>query len=263
MHHTILIRYAEIGIKGKNRSMFENKLVDNIRACLKSQGITADIERRFGRILVRASAMPDLSKVFGIASYSAAINAGKTLASLQDAVTPVLPGIKGKTFRVTCSRLDKQFTLSSNEIARGLGAFVQQQTGAKVSLETFDKEIVVEIIHGALYVLTETIAGPGGLPVGIEGTVLALIDSKRAEDAALLLMKRGCTIVALVPEKRTLTVLPKYACGIALRIIEAKDIDVIAEKVGAKAVVVGDTLKELNQYETTLQVLRPLVGGVA
>lgn len=263
MHQTLLVRYAEIGIKGKNRSLFENRLVDNMRACLKSQGMSAEIERRFGRILVRATDTPDLSKVFGIASYSTAINAGKTLESLQDAVRPMLASIKNKSFRVTCHRLDKQFPLSSNDVARKLGAFVQKETGAKVSLEKFDKEIVVEIIHGSLYLLTETVRGPGGLPVGIEGTVLAFIDSKRAEEAALLLMKRGCTVVALLPTKRNLALLQEYACGIPLKIIEAKDIDAIAEKVDAKAVVVGDTLKELRNYDTKLPVLRPLVGGVA
>jgi thiamine biosynthesis protein ThiI len=263
MHQTILVRYAEIGLKGNNRSVFENKLVANMRACLADQGITADMERRFGRILIHTAAKPDLSKVFGIASYSFAINAGKTLESLQETVKHFLKNTG--SFRVTCYRLDKQFPIPSNTIARGLGAFIQKETGAKVDLEQFDREFVVEIVHGALYFIAETVAGPGGLPLGIEGRVLALVDSKRAEDAALLLMKRGCTVVPLLHKNYALKLLPQYSRGFPLNPIslDNHDIDALAKKEDAKALVVGDTLNELHDYKTTLPILRPLVGGIA
>jgi len=262
MHDTILVRYAEIGIKGNNRGMFENKLVENIKACLQSQGIgKTAIERRFGRIMLHTSASPDLSKVFGIASYSTAIATGTSLEALQKAVELHLTGFK--TFRVTCSRLDKTFPLDSRAVAKELGSFIVKKTGAKVSLETFDREFIVEILHGKLYFITNTVAGPGGLPVGIEGNVVAYIDSENAEKAALLLMKRGCAVIALLPHKRALHLLQSYAYGLHLQIIESSDIEGTARKENAKAVIVGDTLHNLHTYDTTLPVMRPLVGGAA
>ena len=262
MGDTVLVRYAEIGTKGNNRSMFENLLVENIQACLKAQGLPhTRIERRYGRIMAHMSTTPDLSKVFGIASYSTAVAAGTTLDELNAEVAKHLTPFK--TFRVTCYRMDKTFPIESREVARQLGSFIVQKTGAKVSLETFDREFVVEILHGKFYFLLDKIDGPGGLPVGVEGTVLAYVDSKRAEEAALLTMKRGCAVVVLLPKKYNPSLLKSYACGLQLKIVEGKDIDAVASKENAKAVVVGDTLKEIHDYETTLPVFRPLVGGIA
>jgi thiamine biosynthesis protein ThiI len=268
MHTTVLVRYAEIGTKGNNRSSFEQKLQDNVVACIKAQGFPApENERRFGRILIHTSASADLSKVFGIASYSFAQDAGTTLETLYEHATPLLSALSpATTFRVTCQRLDKTFPLNSHTVAREFGAFIVAKTGAKVDLHQFDKEFVVEIVHRKLYLVTETHAGPGGLPAGMEGVVVALIDSERAERAALLLMKRGCTVISLLHENKKLRLLPSYACGLKLTthtIKRLEDIDAIAEKSHAQALVVGDTLHDLKQYPVSLPIFRPLVGEIS
>ena len=235
----VLVRYAEIGTKGKNRPFFERVLIQNISKVLADKPM---MERRFGRILISTDQMPDLSKVYGISSYSTAVIAGNTIEELTAKVKPLLSFDSSKSFRVTCSRLDKTFTLTSQEVAAKVGAFVQEQTGAKVKLKNFDKEIVIEIINGKFYVITETFEGPGGLPQGTEGTVLALINSDASKRAANLVARRGCFVIPIESEK---------------------EIDSAAKEHKAKAVVVGDTLQDLRDYKTEVTVLRPLVGGVA
>ncbi|MBW3006004.1 tRNA 4-thiouridine(8) synthase ThiI, partial [Candidatus Woesearchaeota archaeon] len=74
----IIIRFAEIGLKGKNRIFFEKALMRNIQACLDKNNINyKNITRLMGRILVVADDPCDcLACVFGIASFSYAVNAG-------------------------------------------------------------------------------------------------------------------------------------------------------------------------------------------
>jgi len=235
MSNVVLVRYDEIGVKGKNRPMFERQLVRNIEAVMESP----EIDRKFGRIIIHTDKTPDLSKVYGISSYSTAILAGKTIEELQKVLKPRISFDSSKSFRVTCNRLDKEFPINSNEIAKIVGGFVQEQTKSKVDLKNFDEEIVIEVIDGQIYLVTETFEGPGGLPQGTEGVVLVLMDTEKSERAAELVARRGCDIV---------------------KIDSLQNIDEVAVKNKAKALVVADTLQNLKDYDTKLQVLRPLVG---
>jgi len=235
MHGVVLVRYDEIGVKGKNRPMFERQLVRNIEAVLGQ----AKIDRKYGRILIYTEKKADLSKVYGISSYSAAVPAGKTIEELQSILKPLIKFDDSKKFRVTCNRLDKEFPITSHEIAKTIGSFVQGITKAKVDLKNFDEEVVIEVIDGQLYLITKTFEGPGGLPQGTEGTVLVLMDSEKSEKAAESVARRGCNIV---------------------KVSSLENVEEIAAKIKAKALVVADTLQNLRNYSTNLQVLRPLVG---
>lgn len=73
-----LVHYHEIGLKGKNRSTFENQLVTNLHRALRSFDV-ADIKRISGHILVTAAdgmATDDMahaiSRVPGVARVSVA-----------------------------------------------------------------------------------------------------------------------------------------------------------------------------------------------
>lgn len=218
MDRVVLCRYGEIGLKGGNRAVFERKLAANIRACLEAHGISVGrIERPYGRIVVHTEGPADcLRAVFGITSFSPAVIANDLDEAKRLAPTVFAPA-QGKTFRVTCQRLDKQYPLVSRDVAKALGLAVTEATGAEAALTGYDREFEVEVIQGKLYLCATRITGPGGLPLGIEGTVAARIRSERDVLAALLIMRRGCDVAPLVEGDADVDLLERYACGRPLR----------------------------------------------
>ena len=262
----IIIRFAEIGLKGKNRSFFENALIRNIKACLDAHKIKyTNIEKPMGRILITTNdPCVCLSNVFGIASFSKAVNAGIDMESAKKEVLPLIKDISpDKSFRVTCQRLDKRFPLTSRDFDVELGAFVQEHTKAKVKMKGFDFNIRAEITNNLIYLFTEKIPGLGGLPVSVEGSILVLLEDDASLLAGLLMMKRGCRVIPVAFKTMNIDLLSSYAYGtkVELNIIKTvSDIDLLAKKNKSKAVVVGDLLETLKEYDFKTQVLRPLAA---
>jgi len=115
---------------------------------------------------------------------------------IKEAVKETIKGFTKKTtFRVSAQRIDKSFSLKSMEINMTVGEFIINQTGAKVSLKDFKEEVGIEIIEGSAYIFTKRTDGPGGLPLGVEGNIAALVENKDSLKAALLMMKRGCDVL--------------------------------------------------------------------
>ncbi len=127
----VLVRYAEIGIKGNNRAGFEAQLIHNIRACLVAHNIHFDqILRSSGRIIITTKEdCSVLGEVFGIASWSAAINAGKNIESLFSVVKEFID-LKGNSNKVARTRVDKRFPIDSMTINCQLGDLLCKATGA-------------------------------------------------------------------------------------------------------------------------------------
>ena len=266
--YSILVRYAEIALKGKNKGDFEHKLVENIREAIRKQNISDfKIERKFSRILIETNTKEiDLTKVFGIYSYSYSkksdISNEKSIDTIKKIVDLFLHDITQKTtFRVSAQRLDKNYPMNSTQIEKDIGAYVVEKTKAKVNLKNFEKEIGIEIIDGIVYVYSEKIRGSGGLPVGIEGKVLVLIEDKNSIDAGILIMKRGCQIIPISYEEKNLEMLEEYSIkALKLSLIkDEKEIDDLAKKYDAKALVVGQTLKNIKEINTNLLILRPKI----
>jgi len=262
----IIIRFAEIGIKGKNRAFFEKALIRNIKACLDKNGVEyKNIERPMGRVLISTEDPCDcLACVFGIASFSYAVNAGFNMEQVKKTALKLAKDLNPeKSFRITCQRLDKRFPLTSQEFDVELGAFIQQKTKAKVKMKGFDLNIHAEIINGFVYLFTEKIPGLGGLPVGVEGTVLVLLDDENSLLAGLLMMKRGCRIIPVALKDMDTGLLEKYAFGqrIDLKVIKnISEVDALAKEFKAKALIVGDLLDTIKDYPVEARVLRPLVA---
>ncbi|MFC1800761.1 THUMP domain-containing protein, partial [Nanoarchaeota archaeon] len=186
----IIIRYSEIGLKGKNRFFFEKKLVSNIKYCLKQNNIEfSKVTKPRGRIMVHTDKTCQMLKnVFGISSVSHT----KEFLTYDD-LKQSLPTIPSKnSFRVSTQRLDKNFKMTSQEVNRELGALIQEKTNAKVDLKNADITVGIEIIENQFYLYTKTIAGYGGLPLGTEGKVYVLVEDETSLLAAWLVMKRGC-----------------------------------------------------------------------
>ena len=261
----ILVRYSEIALKGKNKGEFEKKLINNIKDSIKKQNITDfKIERKFSRIIIETNSKEiDLTKIFGIYSYSFALKAEPSIDGIKKTADIFLDEFTNSTtFRVSAQRLDKNFPLNSTQIEKEIGAYIVEKTKAKVNLKNFEKEIGIEIIDNSCYVYDKKIRGPGGLPVGIEGKVFTLIENKDSIKAAIQIMKRGCEIIPLAYEEKNIEELEKYhPKKLTLQTIKNEsEIDDLAKKFNAKAIIVGQTLKNIKEINTKLLILRPIIN---
>ena len=200
----ILVRYSEIGLKGKNRGNFENRLVDNLRSCLRD--IKADFKiilRPRGRIIIRGVLEAEvvvrkLTRIFGIISLSPAFRIETNFNKISQKALEIYGSKIPKTFRITTQRLNKEFEYNSHELNCEVGGVIfDKYKKAKVSLEKPDLDIGIEIISDEAYLFTERIEGLGGLPVATQGVVR--LDFKTKEDlvAGFLMFKRGCSIYSV------------------------------------------------------------------
>jgi thiamine biosynthesis protein ThiI len=257
----VLVRYAEIGLKGKNRILFEKKLAQNIRNVLEQNKVEVEkITRPYGRLIVFTKGHRFLRSVFGIASYSPAVKTTVETKAMADTALQMVELHPGVSFRVSCQRLDKSLT-PSKEIEKQFGAEIVARTGAMVDLTDYDIEVGVELIEGAAYVFTERVICFGGLPVGSQGKVLAVINNAADELAALLIMHRGCEVIPVCFSEYPLRLLRVFGCTAPQqRIADFADIDDVARESNAHAVVVGQSLEHLSTLPTNLLVLRPLIS---
>lgn len=202
----ILVRYGEIALKGRNRPMFLRRLRRNIRASLAASGLPAEVFTQGRRAFVHTAnpiaALEPLSRVFGVVSASPVVSVEPELdaivteAVLQATHEQVGPG---RTFRIVARRTDKTFPILSPELERQVGAAVVAGLGASVDLSgRADVTIGIEVSEDAAMVYSKKVRGPGGLPVGIEGRVVALLSGGTDSFvAAWMMIKRGCAVIPL------------------------------------------------------------------
>jgi len=199
-----VVHYAEIGLKGRNRSFFERVLARNIAARLDRLGLER-VERLSGRLLVVMERPLDesawtkaLSPVFGIAHFALAYLVERDMEAIRAAILEKLPSGPVGSFRIRAARADKSFPLISPHIARELGAAVQQQTGWPVRLKGAELVIAVEVLHNQAIVSFRRLPGLGGLPVGASGRVgLLLSGGIDSPVAGFLALKRGCRVIPI------------------------------------------------------------------
>lgn len=262
----IIVRYAEIGLKGNNRSFFEKALIKNIKACLDAHKINyKSITRPYGRIMIATdNPCACLQCVFGIASFSNAINVGFNMDEIKKASLEFTKEITPeKSFRVTCQRIDKAFPLTSQQFEIELGAFIQEKTNAKVKMKCFDVNVHAEIIQGFAYLFAEKTKGLGGIPIGIEGKILVLIEDDGSLLAGLQMMKRGCNLIPVALKEKAVSLLQKYCFveKLELKIIkDISEIDALAKETKAKALAVSDTIGNLREFKFETKILRPLIA---
>jgi len=199
-----IVHYHELALKGRNRDLFEDQLVRNIRRALKDVGTTR-IEKLRSRIRVLMSPEIDaaviqdrLRRVCGIANFSLAHAmpldlAAPRLDGLSAAVIEELRLKSFSTFRVTAKRADKRLPMTSVAIEQAVGAAVCDTLGKKVNLNHPELTIYLELLSREVYYATEKVQGPGGMPVGVSGKVACLISGGiDSPVAAYRMIKRGC-----------------------------------------------------------------------
>lgn len=199
----VLVRYDEVGLKSNRvRRRFENLLIRRVEEALDYHGVSFDRVCRYaGRVVVFAEEPGDAARasasVFGVASTSPVVAretgfdgaiefAGRMGEEVLDAST---------SFAIRSRRVGKH-DFTSMDVAREAGAEVQRRTGAPVDLSGPDVEIFVEVRGGRALFFTERFDGPGGLPKGSQGKLVALISGGiDSPVAAWLMMRRGAEVV--------------------------------------------------------------------
>ena len=201
---TVLVRYHEIGLKGKNRPFFVRKLADNLRRS------TADLEGVQVRLLAGHLALDApgsvswdvlrerVGSVLGVANFSRAFESPPDFEELRSHVLEAIRGLPFGSFRITAKRSYKGFPLDSGQIARALGAAVQGASGARVDLERPELTIFVEVLKDRIFYSLGKLPGLGGFPVGSSGRVMALLSGGIDSPVAVYrMMKRGCTVIGV------------------------------------------------------------------
>ncbi len=202
-----MLRYGEVGLKGKNRDFFESTLVNNVSRALG--GMPAAVKHRFGRIVVQvpaahtAPAVEALSRVFGIVSLSPAV---RTSLEIDDIKQSALEAVSREayppfTFKVEAKRAEKRFPLTSPEINRVVGAFIQEVFGREsASVDVHDPQVTVhiDVRSDGAYVFSKVVPGAGGLPLGASGKGLLLLSGGiDSPVAGWYVMKRGVALEAI------------------------------------------------------------------
>jgi len=209
MFTAFLIKYAEIGVKGKNRYIFEEALVKQIEFALSKIDGEFTVRRTQGRIYVDAVSRFDfdetvsaLGKVFGISGICPVVyvedegfeRLGEDVVKFIDNVYPD----KNKTFKVCARRARKNYPKSSMEINADLGGIILDAfPEMKVDVHKPDFELNVEI-REKIYIYSEVIPGPGGMPVGTGGKAMLLLSGGiDSPVAGYMISKRGVTLDAV------------------------------------------------------------------
>ncbi len=203
MEKVIILRYAEIYLKGKNRGFFERALENNLNRAL--EGLSCMLVKQNGRYLVRGfleeeteTYLDKLKKVFGVHSISIAY---ETLADMDSlfAAAKLLCRQTG-TFKVESHRGDKKYPLTSVEISKQLGGMILAEFyQLKVDVHSPDFVVRVDIReNGKALVFADFIEGANGMPVGTAGKGLLLLSGGiDSPVAGYMMAKRGLKVDCL------------------------------------------------------------------
>lgn len=208
-YDTLLVRYGELALKGKNRQDFERVLLARVRRALEGLA-PVRIRRTFGRLYVYApeavlvEAARRLERVFGIFSFSFARSAENDLEAIRAAALAVLraevarrPGVR--TFKVSARRTDPRFPMRVPDLLPAIGGYLLPRSGGlRVDVNHPDLEITVEIRPEGTFVYADRIPGPGGLPLGTNGKALLLLSGGiDSPVAGWYVMRRGVRVEAV------------------------------------------------------------------
>jgi thiamine biosynthesis protein ThiI len=197
----VVVRLGEITLKKRNRPVFVRQLGRNIRRAAKGLDVR-DFEWSPQRILILPGPALDwpelrerLRRVFGIRNFSLCEVLPWDEDAIREGVLRMAAARSFESFRITVQRSDKRFSGTSQELERSLGGVVKAASGARVDLSHPEETFQVEIMPGGAYLHTERIEGPGGLPVGVSGRVVALLSGGiDSPVAAWRVMSRGCEV---------------------------------------------------------------------
>lgn len=199
----VLIKSSEIALKGRNRYVFENKLIENIKKSAKKNNVkVSKISLERFRLIIDFDAKKEdikntLNKVFGISNYSFIYKIEKNIDEILKKAEEIILEIKNeghKQISFDTTRGDKKFPLKSPEINSKMGE-IASRLELKVNYKNADKTIFLDISDKAAYISYEKYEGLKGLPVGTSGKVLVLLSGGiDSPVAAFKILQRGCEV---------------------------------------------------------------------
>lgn len=208
-YQSFLIKYAEIGTKGKNRFMFEDALIKQIRYALKSVDGQFEVTKESGRIYVQAEGDYDyddtveaLKRVFGIADICPMVqiddkdyeNMKKYVVEYMDQVYPD----KNITFKVDARRGDKKYPVTSEQINRDMGEVILEAF-PQMKVDVHHPDVLLHLeVRQKVNLFSQKIPGPGGMPIGTNGKAMLLLSGGiDSPVAGYMIAKRGVKIDAV------------------------------------------------------------------
>jgi thiamine biosynthesis protein ThiI len=213
-YHAFIIKYAEIGVKGKNRYIFEEALVKQIERVLSKCDGKFAVSRVAGRIYIDAKnfdfdeTVGQLKTVFGVTGICPAVTIERDgdnhlpdVDGITKAVLDFIDGVyinKNKTFKVKVRRVDKSFPLDSMELGAELGARILNAY-PEMRVDVHNPEILLCVeLREKLNIFSEIIPGPGGMPIGTAGKAMLLLSGGiDSPVAGYMIAKRGVDIEAV------------------------------------------------------------------
>lgn len=206
--HTFLLKYGEIGIKGKNRYLFEDALVRQVRRALREVDGEFSVYKKQARIYVDCAGEYDyeemvdkLTKVFGLVGICPVVRlADEGFLRLKEDVVAYMDelyGDKSFTFKVESRRAKKTYPKNSMEISRDLGEAILEAF-PEIRVDVHHPDVTVNIeVRDEVYVYSQIIPGAGGMPVGTNGKAMLLLSGGiDSPVAGYMVSKRGVGIEA-------------------------------------------------------------------
>ena len=209
MYKSFLVKYGEIGVKGKNRYIFENMLMEQIRHALKTAEGEFEVTKEQGRIYVNVvsddydydETVEALSRVFGIVGFCPLLQVedegfDKLAETVVDYLGKEYPE-KNFTFKVNARRARKNYPLDSMEINAELGGKILDAfPESKVDVHNPEVMVCIEI-RSLINIYSKEILGPGGMPVGSNGKAMLLLSGGiDSPVAGYMIAKRGVALDA-------------------------------------------------------------------
>ena len=204
-----LVHYHEIGLKGRNRSTFEMRLLKNVEALVKDFPIVT-IHRIAGRLCVflkegtdRATALnltESLRTIPGVARVSCGFKCERDLEVMGAVAVETLGECEAfETFKVHARRNHTDFDTDSMEMNRIIGSYLCDAFPDKdVKMKDPDITVGVEVVQNAVYIYARSVRGIGGLPVGSSGRIVGLLSSGIDSPVALWrLARRGAECIGV------------------------------------------------------------------
>ncbi|HTS33148.1 MAG TPA: THUMP domain-containing protein [Thermoplasmata archaeon] len=258
----LLVRYGELALKSAPvRREFEGTLRRNLLDQLADAGLDGRVRADHGHLYVEAdeaeSAVRLVSRVFGVTSVSVVHELPTERAAITARLLELAePRLRpGSSFAVRARRTG-QHPFTSQELARDLGGDILERFAdrhLRVDLEHPEVELFVEVRGPRTYLYFDRVSGPGGLPLGVAGRLVALVDGPRGALGAWLMMKRGCRVGMIVPpggEPFVREVLTRYDPGVRSRPSSASTADwsaavsTMADELHADGVVIPLKVEE-------------------
>ena len=254
---TVLVRHGDLNTKSTTVKRYMLRiLVENLEAALEDRSVSGEVDRRWHRPLITTAetdiedAVDAAASTFGVVSASAAV----TLEPDREAIYDVLSETArrhytGGSFAVEVNRADKQLPYTSEDVAREGGTViweaVEDEFEPEVDLDDPDLTFGVEIREEEAFVYLDSVSGPGGLPLGSQEPMVALVSGGiDSPVAAYEMMKRGSPIVPVYVDlgeyggidhearaMETVRVLSQYAPNFDLRVYRVPGGETVAHLV--------------------------------